>query len=143
MGTILKREFIDSFKSIRSILIILFITFITYQASNILSYNEEFITGLLSVGMTIESAFTSIILFIMFIFGFLFVFSISHDVINKEIELKTIRLLVTKVSRLHIMLGKLLGVLAFWIVVITLSFVIASLFSDVFDWKTYVQTIIF
>src|SRR5699024_10076671 len=42
-----------------------------------------------------------------------------------------------------IMLGKLLGVLAFWIVVITLSFVIASLFSDVFDWKTYVQTIIF
>src|SRR5690625_7700017 len=58
----------------------------------------------------------SVISLILMVLGFLFAFAISHDLINKEIELKTIRLLITKTSSLKLMLGKFLGTLLFWIV---------------------------
>src|SRR5690625_2437275 len=60
----------------------------------------------------------SVISLILMVLGFLFAFAISHDLINKEIELKTIRLLITKTSSLKLMLGKFLGTLLFWIVTV-------------------------
>src|SRR5699024_1570977 len=67
--------------------------------------------------------------FIFIVFGFLFVFAISHNVINKELELKTIRLLVTKVSRIDIVVGKLIGMLLFWISIILVTYGIIFLFA--------------
>ncbi|MEJ8767686.1 ABC transporter permease subunit [Oceanobacillus sp. HCA-5259] len=140
---VLKREFTDSFKSIRSILIILFITFVSYQSAAFIDNNPGLINKMMESGGDEGSAYTSAIAMIVLVFGFLFVFATSHDIINKEVELKTMRLLVTKVSRLQIMLGKLLGTLLFWIVTISISFCILSMFADSWFPKDYFQTVIF
>src|SRR5699024_868250 len=122
MLPILKREFIDSFKSIRTILIILFITIVSYQSAVLVDENRDLVNSLLEDGVEIGSVYTVAITMIILLLGFLFTFAISHDLINKEIELKTIRLLVTKVSRFEIVMGKLLGSFLFWLLVISASY---------------------
>jgi len=129
MFHIAQREFIDSFKSIRSILIILFITFVSYQSANFLYENQEFVSELIDIGESEGAIYSLATTFIFIVFGFLFVFAISHNVINKELELKTIRLLVTKVSRIDIVVGKLIGMLLFWISIILVTYGIIFLFA--------------
>lgn len=143
MVPIFKREFLDSFKSIRSILIILFITFVAYQSANFIQKNPA-LQGLLEgegTGIDESSLYTGAILLIFLLLGFLFVFAISHDILNKEIELKTIRLLVTKTSRIEIILGKFLGALLFWVVVLSLSFGILTLMTGEWFSRDYFTTL--
>lgn len=129
MFHIAQREFIDSFKSIRSILIILFITFVSYQSANFLYDNQALVSELIDIGESEGAIYSLATTFIFIVFGFLFVFAISHNVINKELELKTIRLLVTKVSRIDIVIGKFIGMLLFWISIIALTYGIIYLFA--------------
>lgn len=143
MVHILKREFIDSFKSIRSILIILFITYISYKSAAFFADNPGVIHEFIESSDDAKSVYTAAVALIVFMLGFLFVFATSHDLINKEIELKTIRLLVTKVSRVEILLGKLLGTLLFWIALISVSFGILSIYASSWFPKDYFQIIIF
>jgi len=139
---ILKQEFIDSFKSIRSILIILFITFISYQSATYIQNNPT-LNEMIASGGEEASTYTAAIVIIILMFGFLFVFATSHDLINSEVELKTMRLLVTKVSRPQIMLGKFLGTLTFWIVIVSISFAVISIISGAWFPKDYFQSLIF
>lgn len=143
MTSILKREFIDLFKSVRAILIILFITFVSYQSAKFINNNPGLINDLIESGGDEGSIYTATIALIVLVFGFLFVFATSHDLVNKEIELKTIRLLVTKVSRLQIMIGKFLGTLLFWIITVSISFAILSMFAGSWFPKDYFQSLIF
>lgn len=140
---VLKREFTDSFKSVRSILIILFITFVSYQSATFIDNNPELIEEIMKSGGEEGSAYTAAIALIVLIFGFLFVFATSHDLINKEIELRTMRLLVTKVSRMQIMAGKLLGTMLFWMVTVSISFIILSVISGSWFPKDYFQSLVF
>lgn len=135
---ILKNEFLHSFKSFKSIIIILFFTLTSYLTASYLSDN----TSLLGDQLNTQSAYTSSIKLLVFFLGFLFVFSVSHDLINRELDYQTIRLLVTKTSKLNIILGKFLGVLLFWIISISISFIIISFYAR--DWfiKDYIITII-
>ncbi|ENH95597.1 transmembrane protein [Gracilibacillus halophilus YIM-C55.5] len=144
MTQVLKREFIDAFKSVRSILILLFITYVSYQSAKFFDQNQDMINQFAEEsGIGTGALYTAAIAFVVLIFGFLFVFAISHDLINREIEMKTIRLLVTKTSRIQIVLGKFLGVLLFWVVTISISFAIISLITGAWFLKDYVQTMIF
>lgn len=143
MYTILKKEFFSSFKSIRAILIVLFITIISYQSALFFSGDNPLTVLLLEEGAVENEIYTVVIALIIMIFGFLFVFAISHDVVNKELELKTIRLLVTKVSRLEIVLGKMLGMFFFWLVVVSVSFLIITAISHTWQWRDYIQVLIF
>lgn len=143
MRHILNREFINSFKSIRSVLIILFITFLSYQSAMFINNNPEIVNEIINSDGKEGSAYTAAVALIILVFGFLFVFATSHDLINKEVELGTIRLLVTKVSRKQIMLGKLLGTMLFWLVTISISFTILSIFAGAWFPKDYFQTLIF
>ncbi len=86
---------------------------------------------------TSNSAYTSSIKLLVFFLGFLFAFSISHDMINRELEMQTIRLLVTKVTRLEIIGGKFLGVFGFWFVCLTLSFILVSINAKEWFWLDY------
>ncbi|MCJ7842120.1 ABC transporter permease [Lederbergia sp. NSJ-179] len=142
MFHVLKREFIDSFKSVRSILIILFITFVSYQSATFFDSNPGIVSNLMEDGEE-SSIYTASIALIVSIFGFLFVFATSHDLINKEVELKTIRLLVTKVSRGNIMTGKLLGTMLFWVVTVSISFVVLTVIAGSWFPKDYFQTLVF
>ncbi|WP_405100297.1 ABC transporter permease [Oceanobacillus sp. FSL H7-0719] len=141
MVHILKREFIDSFKSVRAILMILFITFISYQAASAIKDYPGLVDELISEGNT--SVYIASLAMIVLVLGFLFVFATSHDVINKEIELRTMRLLVTKQSRLEIILGKFLGTYLFWIFTLSISFIIISVIAGDFFAGDYFRVISF
>lgn len=143
MFHILKREFTDSFKSIRSILIILFITFTSYQFATFINNNPSLLKDLIGNENGVNSIYPSAIMMVMKVFGFLFIFAISHDLINKEIETNTIRLVVSKISRLQFMIGKMLGTLIFWIVTITISFGILFIISGEWFLNEYIQIIMF
>ncbi|UOQ83648.1 ABC transporter permease [Gracilibacillus salinarum] len=143
MVHILWREFTDSFKSIRSILIILFVTFISYQSAVFLADNPLLAEEIVTYGGDQGSVYTLAISFIVLMFGFLFVFAISHDVINKEIEMRTIRLLVNKIPRWQIMIGKFFGILLFWIVTISISYAILLAISGEWSFLDYFSTLLF
>ncbi|TCP30924.1 ABC-2 type transport system permease protein [Scopulibacillus darangshiensis] len=140
---ILKREFTDSIKSIRAILIILFITFVSYKSALFLKENPFLISELGKEGIKAGDVYSAGLSLIVFIFGFLFVFAISHDIVNSETEMKTMRLLVTKTSRPQVMFGKLLGATLFWVVTISVSYAIISLISQVWNGEEYLRTLIF
>lgn len=140
---VLRREFVDSFKSIRSILIILFITFLSYQSATFFYNNPVIVKDLIEGGGEAGSIYTAAIVLVVAGFGFLFVFALSHDLINKEVELKTMRLLVTKVSRIQIMLGKLLGTFLFWLVTVSISFAILTIIAGTWFPKDYFQSLVF
>lgn len=129
---ILKKEFIDSFKSIRTILIVLFITSISYLTASTVNDNPGIVNNLLAAQEGIDSVYTAVLSLIILLLGFLFIFSTSHDVMNREFELRTIRLLVTKQSRLEVILGKFLGTFLFWVFILSISFGIISIFAGEF-----------
>ena len=134
---ILKSEFLHSFKSFKSIVIILFFTLTSVLTASYLSNNASLLGDQLT-----GSAYTSSIKFLVFFLGFLFVFSVSHDLINRELDYQTIRLLVTKTSKLNIILGKFLGVLLFWLISISISFLIISFYAHDWFMKDYITTIV-
>lgn len=139
---IVKQEFLDAFKSIRSILIILFITYISYQSASILRDNPLLVQEFVDLGGDESAVYTIASALVVLVFGFLFAFAISHDVINKEVELKTIRLLVTKQSRWQVVLGKFLGIFLFWAVVISVSFLIMTIIAGKWFTKDYVTALL-
>lgn len=141
---VLRREFIDSFKSVRSILIILFLTLVAYFSANFFKEHQDVIHALIksSEGVNENAVYAVAISFIVLAFGFLFVFAVSHDMINSETEMKTIRLLVTKTSRLQIMLGKLFGTYLFWIATISITYAVIFIISGSWSIEEYAQTLI-
>ncbi|WP_347860946.1 ABC transporter permease subunit [Salimicrobium sp. PL1-032A] len=142
MIALAKREFFDSFKSIKSLLIILFTTVVSWQTAQYLSSNPLLIQEAAVQGK--ESEFvTAVTAFMVIALGFLFVFSVSHDIINKEIESKTIRLLVTKKPRSHIMLGKFLGTLLFWVAIFTISYLVTAIIAQVWVTIEYLKMVSF
>ncbi|MGP4039669.1 ABC transporter permease [Gracilibacillus sp. D59] len=140
---VLWQEFTDSFKSIRSILIILFLTFISYQSARFFKNNPGLVEEIISTAGSEGSIYTAAISLIVLMFGFLFVFAISHDVINKDIEMRTIRLLVTKIPRWQIVIGKFIGILLFWMVTILISYSILTFISGSWHFLDYITTLLF
>lgn len=78
-----------------------------------------------------EEYYASLRLLVL-IFGFLFATILSHSCFNGEVETKTIRLLLTKVSKTSIVIGKMLGASLFWLVCLTGSFIFISAVGKVF-----------
>lgn len=124
MLAILKKESINLFKSFKSIFIILFFGLFSYFISNFLSSSVQLID---------KSSFYASIRLLVFLLGYLFVSILSHNCINKEIETKTIRLTITKISRIDFLIGKLLGTMLFWIACLLISFLMISIMGKVFD----------
>lgn len=140
MISIFRKEFWESFKSIRAILIFLFFTFVSYKSVVFWKTNPDLVKGFIGSGNS-HSIYSGIIVLLTLVFGFLFVFAISHDALSSETELKTIRLLVTKTSRLNIMIGKFLGAYLFWVFTLSISFGIISLYSKSLFFMDYFKLI--
>ncbi|WP_027410273.1 ABC transporter permease [Anoxybacteroides tepidamans] len=131
MRAIIEKEFKSLFKSFKSIAVILFFLIVSFAASKFFSNNLELLQQ--NQG---ESVYASSIRALVMFFGFLFVLSLSHDVMNREVENQTIRFLVTKSSRNAIVIGKFLGIFLFWFVCVLSSFTVIALFAGqlfVFD----------
>ncbi|UOB79040.1 ABC transporter permease subunit [Bacillus sp. ZJS3] len=138
MLTIAKREFELLFKSFKSIVIICIFFMVTYFTSRFFSGNEHLIQQLNG-----SSSYSVSVRGLIVFFGFLFVMSLSHDCINKEIEQRTMRFIITKVSRSSTILGKFFGVCLFWFSCITISFIIIASFAGTFLLVDCIRIIVF
>lgn len=111
-------------KSIKSILVILIIFAITIAVASVGEKYENLIemgagSNVYTLGLTMT----------ILIAGPLFTLSLSHNIVNEEIRTRTIRFIATKTSRSNIIIGKYLGIVFFWIICLSISMILISLFS--------------
>lgn len=138
MWAICFNEFKGLFKSIKSIIVIAIIFGVTYLMADFMTAAADQLD--FNVG---NDGYAIGTLLIVFILGFLFIFGLSHDLINREVSMRTIRFLVTKTPRTKILLGKYLGVWLFWFFCIFVSYVLIAFVSKNFLWKGIVDCMTF
>jgi len=134
MKAICIREFISLFKSVKSIIIILVVFNVSYFSAKYIGIFIQQLNG----GET-TNIYSGGLSFLILMLGLLFVTSLSHDTVNREIQNRTIRFLVTKTSRTSILFGKFLGIFLFWLSCMMVSFILISIFSKSFDWIIFLQ----
>ncbi|MDX8045363.1 hypothetical protein SH601_05110 [Gracilibacillus sp. S3-1-1] len=139
MFAISKREFFESFKGVKSIIIIAIFLMTAY-------FSTKFSDWLLFMNIDFTSQETELIhtfaiSVLILVFGMLFTMGLSHDVMNREIHERTVRFLVTRTSRVSIIMGKFLGVVLFWFTCLLTSFLIISIFAHQFDVITFLQSL--
>ncbi|KQS45294.1 ABC transporter permease [Exiguobacterium sp. Leaf196] len=139
MFAITLREFKSLFQSIRAILIIVVLFGVTTGSAKLVSQFKEQLSDL-GLG---NNAYIIGLMLLLFLAAPLFVTSISHSSVNKEIESKTIRFLATKTSRENIIFGKFLGNVSFWVLCLTVAFILIVPFSKSFHFVDLIQSIIF
>lgn len=139
MFAITLREFKSLFQSIRAILIIVVLFGVTTGSAKLVS---QFKGQLSDLGLD-NNAYIIGLMLLLFLAAPLFVTSISHSSVNKEIESKTIRFLATKTSRENIIFGKFLGNVSFWVLCLTVALILIVPFSKSFHFVDLIQSIIF
>jgi len=139
MFAITLREFKSLFQSIRAILIIVVLFGVTIGSAKLVN---QFKGQLSDLGLG-DNAYIIGLMLLLFLASPLFVTSISHSSVNKEIESKTIRFLATKTSRENIIFGKFLGNVSFWVLCLTVALLLIVPFSKSFSIVDLIQSIIF
>ncbi|WP_214858967.1 ABC transporter permease subunit [Exiguobacterium sp. s191] len=139
MFAISLREFKSLFQSIRAIIIIVVLFGVTAGSAKLVSQFKSELSGL-GLG---DNAYVIGLMLLLFLAAPLFVTSISHSSVNKELESKTIRFLATKTSRESIIFGKFLGNVSFWVVCLTVALLLIIPFSKSFYFVDLIQSIIF
>ncbi|MDK8182775.1 ABC transporter permease subunit [Paenibacillus sp. UMB4589-SE434] len=137
MFTIAKREFLALFKSFKSVAIVLLFVVFAFSISNFVKSNPALFLNESS------NPYVSGIRFLTTVFGFLFVLTLSHDVLNREVESQTIRFVVTKISKSSIVVGKYIGVSLFWIVCLSISFTVIFISIQRFDILEFLRLLTF
>ena len=138
MVSLSAREFKSLFKSVRSILIIILLFAVTLGTAQLLSkFNSEFN----SLGL--DNEYMVGLVSLVMILGPLFVVSLSHDIINNETSTKTMRFLVTKISREKIILGKFFGIVCFWTLCLLISTLLLIPFSKTFYFREFIEVVLF
>ncbi|MEW5552803.1 hypothetical protein ABGT22_23280 [Peribacillus frigoritolerans] len=125
-----KREFISLFKGIKSVIIVMMLLVTSYYSAKFSNVLES---GMELTAKEAENIHTVGLLTLIVLFGQLFVMGLSHDSLNRETHERTIRFLVTRTSRTSIILGKFLGIWLFWLICLTISFLLISIFSQKID----------
>ncbi|GAB2554484.1 ABC transporter permease [Gracilibacillus alcaliphilus] len=139
MFTIAFREFRSLFTSIRSILIIIVLFGVTVGAARLVRQFEE---QLQELGLG-QDAYAMGLMLLLILASPLFVTSIAHNVVNKEIADRTIRFLATKTTRNRIIFGKFIGHFLFWSICLTVALLLIVPFSKSFAILDLLQAIIF
>lgn len=123
MFAIAKKEFISMFKSFKSVAIILLFVVVSMSIAKFVQNNQALLEGFNNQ----SNPYLSGMRFLINVLGFLFVLTLSHDSLNREIENQTIRFLVTKTSKMAIVIGKYLGIFLFWMTCVGISFVLVTI----------------
>ncbi|WP_054707346.1 ABC transporter permease subunit [Bacillus sp. JCM 19041] len=132
MIAIIQNEFFQMMKSIKAIVVLILFIGSSYFIGSLLSdFGSE-----LEVDALGYSAST---LILVFFFGFLFVLLLSHDYLNGEMESGTIRLLIVKLPRKQIILGKVIAIHLFWLICLVATYGISAFWSSMFDWQGLIQ----
>ncbi|MGN9866653.1 ABC transporter permease subunit [Bacillus swezeyi] len=140
MWAICLNEFKSLFKSIKSIIIMIIIFWVSYKVAELIENAPADVIRDLGLGDNPNEAGIAVI---VFLFGFLIISGLSHDMINREVNSRTIRFLVTKTSHTKIIVGKFLGVWLFWIICMTASFLLVMMVSRTFFWLGAVECMAF
>lgn len=139
MFTVGFREFKSLFTSIRSILIIVVLFGVTIGTARLV---RQFEAPLQELGLG-NDAYAMGLMLLLILAAPLFVTSLSHNIVNKEMDTRTIRFLATKTSRSNIILGKFIGSFLFWVVCITVALILIIPFSKSFSIVNLIQSVIF
>lgn len=137
MWAICLREFRELFKGVRPIIIIVILGGMSYLFAR---FADTFPA---IEGLTKQDTYTAGLMIPILFLGLLFVFTLSHGVINREVETRTIRFLVTKTSRNKILIGKLLGTLLFWFIIVLVCITVITLYAKTLFLKTLLECMIF
>lgn len=140
MKKIALREFLELFKSVKSILIIAILFTASYYSAK---FAQPLVQLLELSGDDARMVHTVGLLFLIVCIGQLFVMVLSHDTVNRELEDRTIRFLLTRVSRFRILAGKWLGIWLFWVTCFTAAYLLSSIYVMQADLFLYLQTICF
>ena len=138
MESVIKNEFIKLFKSIKAVIIIAILIATSYYSTKFIMGNKGLIEG-----ANLSTQMTASIQILIYIFGIAFVFVLSHNCINQEIQTQTIRFIVPKISRKKFILGKFMGISLFWYSCMSISFIIIAVMSNQNLFKEYVTVNIF
>lgn len=139
MFTICLKEFSRSFNSIRSVIIIATIFGITIGIARLV---HSFKGQLEEFGLGGE-AYTGGLIILLLLVGPLFVTSLSHNVLNKEVESRTIRFIVTKTPRRNVVIGKFLGMILFWFICLFIAFLLLIPYTKAFYFQEFMESFIF
>ncbi|WP_158232228.1 ABC transporter permease [Sporosarcina sp. P20a] len=144
MWVIAKHESLQLLKSVKSILVLLFLLGCAYAGVSVTellkSSFEMRQENDLSVSKNEAMIYSIGLSFVIFIFGPLFAFILTHDVMNRDIEQRTMRFLITKIERKKIVLGKVMGHLIFWFTIITISYLLIFILSGYFSFLAFFQS---
>lgn len=132
------QEFRNLAKSIKTIIVIGIIFGITYFTAN--SFDKRLPEELSDAGD--ESYSLGVILTIL-VLGLMFITILSHDTVNREINDRTVRFLVPRISRSKIILGKFIGIFLFWALCIVICFGLLIPFIGTFYWPGFLECILF
>ncbi|MFD2923169.1 ABC transporter permease subunit [Halobacillus naozhouensis] len=138
MWAICARECKELFKGIRPIIIIGILLGVSYLSARLASVFPGNIEG-----VTKQDIYTTGLSVSIFFFGLLFVFTLSHSTINREVESRTMRFLVTKTSRNNILFGKLLGIILFWFIIVTVCLIVTTFFSKSLHYMMLLECMVF
>lgn len=139
MFSIMYREFLSYFKGIKSIVTILIFSGISLGLAKIVSNLYEFIKTLGVEGTPYAIA----IIFMTVLISPFFIFTLSHNAINEEIQTSTIRFVATKTRRSNIVMGKFLGSMLFWLLTLCISSLINTIYSHQFYILELLMALIF
>lgn len=144
MWSIAKHESIQLLKSVKSILVLLFLLGSAYAGVSVSETLKGFLEmpnqGDLSISENEAMIYSIGLSFVILIFGPLFAFILSHDAMNREIEQRTMRFIVTKIERKKIVLGKVIGHLLFWFIILTVSHLLILILSGYFSFYALSQS---
>ncbi|ANF38671.1 ABC transporter permease subunit [Bacillus velezensis] len=136
--TICFKEFKSLFKSVKSIITIAILFAVSYLVADLM----ESVSKIEDLGLD-SNGYAMGIFSIVFLIGLLLISGLSHDIINREINMRTMRFLVTKSSRLKILLGKFFGIWLFWLFCIIASYILISFVSKEFFWSGVAECMTF
>lgn len=134
------KEFLSLFKSIKSIFIVLILISVSLGVAKIFSVFGDDLTNSLGIK---ETPFSAGLLLTVLIASPLFVFTLSHNIINEELKNRTVRFLATKTSRFNILVGKFIGSLLFWTACLLLTTLLLIWYSHQFYILEFLQCVIF
>lgn len=140
MLSIARKEFVALFKSIKSILIILIMIAISLGIAKLLSLFGSQINSVTGLEKT---PFQLALLLTVLLTSPLFVFTLSHNIINEEVKSRTIRFIATKINRSHILLGKFIGALLFWLTCLFITTLLLIFYSHEFYLLELLQCLVF
>lgn len=131
MRAVFWRECRHQFFSFRSVFFVFLFVVLGFSLDQLFALTSVEIGGI--DNKTYAGSFYVIIKLTVMLLGYLFASILSHSSINRETERKSVRLVISKISRTEYVTGKFLANVMFWVICFVLIYGCLFLKYKVFD----------